>query len=101
MKTFELKQSLMNEIWDIVSKHGVTKLSAVDIDECSSPVIMEDHSDLEDHYTLDTLTVDNDSHVIEIDASGSYGSDTFELQNLPCEIVEGVLEWLKDNEDIL
>jgi len=100
-RTSKLKASLVKEVWDFLDKHNITNLEAVDVDEGNSPIVVEDYSTLDDSYTLDRIKVDREYGTIDIDASGCYGNDTFELSDLSAEIIEGILEWLNDNEDTI
>lgn len=100
-RSSELRRELTEEVWEFLDKYSITNLEAVDVDEGNSPIVMEDKSTLQDDYTLDRIRVDIDYDTIEVDASGCYGNDTFSLYDLDCETIEGILDWLKDNEETI
>ena len=97
----ELKASLVKEVMEFLDKHSITNLEAVDVDEGNSPIVVEDYSTLQDDYTLDRIKVDKEHGTVDVDASGCYGNDTFELSDLSAEIIEGILDWLNDNEETI
>lgn len=95
----ELKYKLLEEVYDFLDKHKVKTLNAYDVDEGSSPIVQEDYSTEEDHYTLDRIYFENGE--LMVDASGCYGNDTFHLSDLDVEVVEGILDWLTENEETI
>ena len=101
----ELKSEIVGEITEFLEKYNIKVLNAVDIDEGSSPIIIEDYSDLEDHYTLDRIVVENVEVTfgsfteINLECSSCYGNDEVSLYNVNAEVAESVLDWLKENEE--
>ena len=95
-----LRFNLIEEIETFLNKYDIKKLNAYDVDEGSSPIIIEDKSTLEDNYTLDRIEVDRVGDIY-VDCSSTYGNDTLLLADCSVDAIEGVLDWLSDNEDTI
>ena len=100
-KIADLKGKMVEEIATILKNHKIDSLYAYDVDEGSSPIIrgLECTRD-EDIYTLDKIYFEDDGS-ISVDSSSSNDCESGSLIDYTAEAIEGVLEWLKDNEDCL
>ena len=100
-KSDKLRSELVSKIWDFLESRNITTLHAVDVDEGSSPIVAFDPSDLEDNFTLDRLIVNKEYGTITVDGSNTYSNADWEINDLSIECIEGIAEWLEDNDEII
>lgn len=86
----ELKKSIIDEIKGTLQKHHFEEIYWSDIDEGCSPIIMEDHFDDNNTFTVDSVTKD-----------GVWGSNCSEnhfwkFDELFVEVLEEILNQLSD-----
>lgn len=100
-KVGELKLKMVEEIAAILKNHKIDSLYAVNIDEGSSPIIKGEESYYDENiYTLDRIYFEDDGS-ISVDSSSCDDCESGPLMDYGAEAIEGVLEWLKDNEEYL
>lgn len=97
----ELKAQILTEIKDFLAYHNVISLESVDVDEGNSPIIIEDWDDENQTYTLDRIVRYDEYNAVEVEASSSYNSGSYDLDNLDIEILEGILDWLTGNVETI
>lgn len=97
----ELKAQILTEIKDFLDSRNIVSLESVDVDEGNSPIIIENWDDENQTYTLDRIVRYDEYNAVKVDASSSYNSGTYDLDNLDIEVLEGILDWLIDNVETI
>lgn len=90
-----IRENTIAEIRNILAVFGITEIKAVEIDEDSSPVIIEDAIDGDFSYTLDAVRVTENG--LEFDTSNNWERTTYTERNIPTDALLDVEEWLLDN----
>lgn len=93
----KLRKELCASIADILDKYGIDKLHVSDIDDCYSPIVMEDYMEANNSYTLDAILRKNGDIVFS--ASNAWNGYDFYINEIGLDFLADILDWLEDNED--
>lgn len=97
-----LREEAANSILSVMHKCNILSIEAVDVDEGSSPIIIEDPDDGNLSYTLDRIKVYNtDRERLLIQASNCWDSADIEEDDLSTDTLIGLSDWVEENEDAI
>lgn len=94
----DLKRYLIDTIKSFLEIRGIKELEAYEVVEYDSPIVFEDYFDSDNTFTLDRINVDDEGN-ISIEASSSYNNMSVGLDEIPVDYIEGICDWLFDNEE--
>ena len=98
-----LKNETLEHIAAVIRRHGEDVIYAVDIDEGSSPIVIDDEYDGNLTYTLDSIRIKKkkEETYIEIQASNCCNTILLDAKKLDIELLFGIFSWLVENEESL
>ena len=92
----KLRAEIISQIETFLDSHGIKCLTAAEVNEGSSPIIIDGLDD-EDTFTLDRLINDEVDTILE--CSSCWENTSVSLYDVNAEVAEGILDWLYENEE--
>lgn len=96
-----MKKTAIGHIAGLLLDKGVDVIHATDIDEGSSPVVLEDEYADDLSYTLDRICVRKSKTAVQLAVQASNCCETVEVNaaTLPVDRLIDILKWLYENQD--
>lgn len=94
----QLKQTVVEDITEILKNHNRLALNIADIDESEAPVVI-DNRDTDYTYTLDRILITEGG--LELDASSAYDNVTFTDEQVTIEALDDIQIFLEEHEEEL
>lgn len=98
-KLNEVRDSMIREIKDIMSKYNVTRIDSCDIDYGGSPIVKADDFDDNNTLVLDAIRITE--HGLVFTASSCCVDTEYHEDNIPTDALCDIAEFLCDHEDEL
>ena len=93
----KIRKEATDHIRAILEKHHLNTLYASDIDEGSSPILVEDTNDSNFTYTLDSIAVNGKT--LQFEGSNCWDNISINDDTIDVELLCGLADWLDENED--
>lgn len=96
-KLAEIRKEAVNKIKELLKKHKISRLEAVDIAGGDSPILQDDYDDGDRAFTLDRIILDTWDN-LTFEGSSAYDNIDFNTDNISTDALLDIQDWLENYE---